>query len=147
MPWAVLHRMAVRAWLLLRSTRVLMLRWTFTTWYCCGITLLARCTMRSSKSICIFETVDFVCKEHLSRTVAVCRYNIFSSTNLYNSYFTRLHLHAVYNTWLTPVTTCGSQSTACGMHWNETGKALDWCQLYFSGKYLVLILIYVLFFY
>ena len=26
-----------------------------------------------------------------------------------------LHLHAVYNTWLTPVTACGSQSTACGI--------------------------------
>ena len=36
-------------------------------------------------------------------------------THLYNSYFTRPLLHAVYNTWLTPVTACGSQSTACGI--------------------------------
>ena len=45
----------------------------------------------------------------------------FSSTNLYYSYFTRPLLHAVCNTWLTPVTVCGSQSTACGieMRWGQ----------------------------
>ena len=41
--------------------------------------------------------------------------DIFSSTNLYYSHFTRPLLHAVYNTWLTPATACGSQSTACGI--------------------------------
>ena len=41
--------------------------------------------------------------------------DMFISTMLYNSYFTRLLLHAVYNTGLTPVTACGSQSTACGI--------------------------------
>ena len=40
-------------------------------------------------------------------------HNIFSSTSLYNSYFTLVPLHAVYNIWLVPVTACGSQSTAC----------------------------------
>ena len=44
-------------------------------------------------------------------------------THLYNSYFTRPLLYAVYNTWLTPVTACGSQSTACGieMRWGQLG--------------------------
>ena len=40
---------------------------------------------------------------------------IFNWTDLHSSYFTGLYLHAVYNTWLTPITAYGSQSTACGI--------------------------------
>ena len=52
---------------------------------------------------------------NLVNHVMITFHDIFSSTNLYNSYFTGLLLHVVYNTWLTPVTACGSQSTACGI--------------------------------
>ena len=63
---------------------------------------------------------------------------MFSSTISYYSYFTRPLLHAVYNTWLTPVTACGSQSTTCGIEIDETGAAFDWCWLIFSAKIFVL---------
>ena len=42
-------------------------------------------------------------------------YDISSSNNLYNSYFTKLLRHAVYNAWLTLVTARGLQSSACGI--------------------------------
>ena len=46
-------------------------------------------------------------------------YNIFSATNLCNSYFTRALMHAVCNTRLAPVTACGAQSTARGIELDE----------------------------
>ena len=61
------------------------------------------------KTLQAFNQVGIV--DHVAKTFR----DIFSSTNLYYSYFTRPLLHAVYNTWLTPVTACGSQSTACGI--------------------------------
>ena len=44
-------------------------------------------------------------------------------------------MHAVYNTWLTPVTACGSQSTACGI---EMRRAQPWIGVHFilQQKYL-----------
>ena len=51
-------------------------------------------------------------------------WHIFKSTDLYNSFFTGLHLHAVYSTWLTPVTACGSQSTACGIEMRRESLGL-----------------------
>ena len=71
--------------------------------------------------------VDFTCHHffnssclthrigNLGNHVVIKFYETLSLTNLYNSYFTGLFLHAVNNTWLTPVTACGSQSTACGI--------------------------------
>ena len=51
---------------------------------------------------CVSVESDQPCCDNIS-------WYIFSSTNFHYSYFTRPLLHAVYNTWLTPVTACGSQ--------------------------------------
>ena len=54
--------------------------------------------------------------------------DIFSSTNFYNDYFTRLLLHTVY--W-TDSCHCLWTTVDSLWDWHESGKALDWCQLYF----------------
>ena len=51
-------------------------------------------------------------------------HNISFSTNLYNSYLTRILQNAVFNNWLVSVTDCGLQSTACGIELNGTSLGL-----------------------
>ena len=58
----------------------------------------------------------------------------FNSTNLYNSYFTSPLPPMLFKTldWLLSLPVDHSRQPVA---WSETGKALDWCELYFSGKY------------
>ena len=74
-----------------------------------GIAYLMQFSFCSSGSSLVFWWCD------APLVLVITFHDISTSTDLYNSYFTRLHLHAVYNTSLTPVTACGSHSTARGI--------------------------------
>ena len=71
---------------------------------------------------------------NLINHVTITFRDVFSSTNLYYSNFTRPLLHAVYNTWLTPVTACGSQSTASGIEMRR-GQLRIGVNCIFPGKF------------
>ena len=60
------------------------------------------------------------CKKwwNLVNHIVITFHDIFSSTDLNNFYFTRLHLHAVYKTWLTLSLPVDNSQQPMALKWN-----------------------------
>ena len=102
------------------------------TWHTARVRMWNMRTPMQKLGFPLFIYVYIYIINHIGKTF----HNISSPTIFYNSYLTRIPLTAVYNTWLVPVTACDNATVDSLWHWNETGQALDWCQLYYWGQYL-----------